>query len=107
MQERMRDEKMVTVDIHKFFQKDVLCMGAEIWGNSQREKGDEERIFFLKVMREIKACLCINVKDLVKRIKFSMRQREGRIARTGILRKEQEMGLRAQVHRSIDSSSRT
>lgn len=40
----------------KFFQRDLLCTGAEKWDNSQRGKQDEEKKVCLK-MREITACL--------------------------------------------------
>ena len=59
--------------------------------------------FFFEMMREIKACLHIDGKDSIKRVKLIMQEREGRIARRGIFRGE-EMGFCALVHRSVDSS---
>lgn len=57
------------------------------------------------MMREIIACLYTDGKDLIKRVKLIMQEGEGRIARTGIFWRWEEMGFYAQEHRSIDSSS--
>ena len=99
---RTGDKKMVTVDIQNVIKR-ICCAWEQKCEATVRGKWRMKKGFFFEMMREIKACLHIDGKDSIKRVKLIMQEREGRLARRGIFRWE-EMGFCALVHRSVDSS---